>query len=192
MPKARIPPGKIYTQIKIGRVYATKPEYVMSKENNELCMKITQTTEAMGMRTRPPEAVFFIKGTQYFKAESIELSLIKSYGELKICAAMIFPTRIINKIAYADKDKGENIHFGVGIFQDEEGKEFLGFYVRGNCHLERPSYYGKEPRKWKTWCEFHMPFDFLESLKQILILDYGRQTDFKIFVNIFFYCLAIC
>ena len=170
MPKIRIPPGKIYTTLVVGNVYAFKPGKILANTESSICMKVMWTSKSAGMKIRPPQVVFFIKGINYSKVQNIDLSNLRYYGEIKIHTVKVFPTRIMREIIYADKDNKENIYLGIGMFLDQrEEKHFVGLYVRGDYHLETPSYYTRKPEEWRTWAEFHMPFDFLENLKQILI-----------------------
>lgn len=176
MPKIRIPPGKTYSTLVVGNVYALKPEKILAKTGCSICMKVMWTARSAGMKPRPPQVVFFVKGVNYCKTPIHKLSILKSYGEIKIHTVKVFPTRVIRNILYADKDNDEKIFLGVGLFSDQsEGKEFIAFYVRGDYHVETPSYYRRKPEEWKTWCEFHMPFDFLEDLKNILISSIKNQ-----------------
>lgn len=166
----RIPPGKIYTTLVVGNVYAFKPEKIIAKTGSSICMKLMWTSKSAGMKVRPPQIVFFMKGVNYSRASTTRLSLLEQYGEIKIHTVKVFPTRVLRDIVYADKDNDEEIYLGVGMFLDqEEQRKFPAFYVRGDYHIETPSYYRRKPEEWRTWCEFHMPFDFLENLKQMLI-----------------------
>lgn len=167
--KIKIPIGKICAVLSIGNVYAFKPEKITAKARSLIYMKLIRTSKSMKMKARGPQVVFFIKGTNYSKTPNVKLTLIKGYGEIKIHAVKVFPTRIIPNILYADRDNNERIYLGVGLFRDElEQREFIGLYVRGEHHLESPSYFRRKPKEWRTWCEFHVPYDSLTYLKRML------------------------
>lgn len=43
----------------------------------------------------------------------------------------------------------------------------LRLAIRGNKHLEKPSYYVNNPEKWVEWCWITIPVSELEKLKKV-------------------------
>lgn len=79
-------------------------------------------------------------------------------------------------------DEYPNAHFSLIIEGDRDHQ--LRIAISGKYHLEHPSYFSLDPKKWKTWnwiCihkkEINKLISFLESCKRYLNIEESEDED---------------
>jgi len=89
---------------------------------------------------------------------------------------MVEPVYIISD-RYSHVVKGENPQALISIILEGDRPHQLRMAIRGDFHLEKPSYYVKDPRDWVEWGWLIFSQPEIARLRQYLTLFIDSNTD---------------